>query len=56
MPGDHPSSAAPLSLSRGTSEMVAAADRTVFAQPDAEHVHSELDVIAGMPGPPISAG
>jgi putative transposase len=40
MPGDHPSSGAPLSLSRGNSEMIAAADRTVFAQPDAEHVHS----------------
>jgi transposase-like protein len=30
--------------------MVAAAIRTVFAQPDAEHVHSQLDVIAGMLG------
>ncbi len=29
---------------------VAAAIRTVFAQPDAEHVHSQLDVIAGMLG------
>jgi putative transposase len=28
--------------------MVAAAIRTVFAQPDAEHVRSQLDVIAGM--------
>jgi hypothetical protein len=56
MPGDHPSSGAPLSLSRGNSEMVAAAVRTIFVQPDAEHVHSQLDVIAGMPGPPISAG
>jgi transposase-like protein len=35
---------------RGNSEMVAAAIRTVFAQPDAEHVHSQLDVIAGMLG------
>jgi transposase-like protein len=30
--------------------MVAAAIRTIFAQPDAEHVHSQLDVIAGMLG------
>ncbi len=35
---------------RGNSEMVAAAIRTIFAQPDAEHVHSQLDVIAGMLG------
>jgi Transposase, Mutator family len=35
---------------RGNSEMVAAAIRTVFAQPDAEHVHCRLDVIAGMLG------
>ena len=30
--------------------MVAAAVRTVFAQPDAQHVHEQLDVIAGMLG------
>jgi putative transposase len=30
--------------------MVAAAIRTIFAQPDAEHVRSQLDVIAGMLG------
>jgi putative transposase len=30
--------------------MVAAAIRTVFAQPDAEHVRSQLDVITGMLG------
>jgi transposase-like protein len=30
--------------------MVAAAIRTVFAQPDAAHVHDQLDVIAGMLG------
>ncbi len=30
--------------------MVAAAIRTIFAQPDAEHVHSQLDIIAGMLG------
>jgi hypothetical protein len=30
--------------------MVAAAIRTIFAQPHAEHVHSQLDVIAGMLG------
>jgi putative transposase len=35
---------------RGNAEMVAAAIRTTFAQPDAEHVHSQLDVIAGMLG------
>ena len=35
---------------KGISEMVAAAIRTVFAQPDAEHVRSQLDVIAGMLG------
>ena len=31
-------------------DMVAAVFRTIFAQPDAEHVHSQLDVIAGMLG------
>jgi transposase-like protein len=35
---------------KGTAEMVAAAIRTIFAQPDAEHVRSQLDVIAGMFG------
>jgi transposase-like protein len=35
---------------KGHAEMVAAAIRTVFAQPDAEHVRSQLDVIAGMLG------
>jgi transposase-like protein len=35
---------------KGNSEMVAAAIRTVFAQPDAEHVRSQLDVIATMLG------
>jgi hypothetical protein len=30
--------------------MVAAAVRTIFAQPDAPHVHEQLDVIAGMLG------
>ena len=35
---------------KGNAEMVAAAVRTVFAQPDAEHVREQLDVIAGMPG------
>src|SRR3954467_13034871 len=35
---------------KGNAEMVAAAIRTVFAQPDAEHVPSQLDVIAGMLG------
>ena len=35
---------------KGSSEMVAAAIRTIFAQPDATHVHEQLDVIAGMLG------
>jgi transposase-like protein len=35
---------------KGNSEMVAAAIRTVFAQPDAEHVHAQLDVVATMLG------
>jgi putative transposase len=35
---------------KGNAEMVAAAIRTAFAQPDAEHVHSQLDIIAGMLG------
>src|SRR3954464_3845354 len=35
---------------KGNAEMVAAAIRTIFAQPDAEHVHSQLDVIASMLG------
>ncbi len=35
---------------KGNAEMVAAAIRTVFARPDAEYVHSQLDVIAGMLG------
>jgi putative transposase len=30
--------------------MVAAAVRTIFAQPDATHVHEQLEVIAGMLG------
>jgi putative transposase len=30
--------------------MVAAAIRTIFAQPDAAHVHEQLEVIAGMLG------
>ncbi len=34
---------------RGNAEMVAAAIRTIFAQPDA-HVYAQLDVIAGMLG------
>jgi putative transposase len=35
---------------QGNAERVAAAIRTAFAQPDAEHVHTQLDVIAGMLG------
>jgi putative transposase len=35
---------------KGNAEMVAATIRTIFAQPDTEHVHAQLDVIAGMLG------
>lgn len=35
---------------KGNAEMVAAAIRTIFAQPDAAHVREQLDVIAGMLG------
>ncbi len=35
---------------KGSAEMVAAAIRTIFAQPDAEHVREQLDTIAGMLG------
>jgi putative transposase len=35
---------------KGSAEMVAAAIRTVFAQPDADHVREQLDTIAGMLG------
>jgi len=35
---------------KGSAEMVAAAIRTIFAQPDAEHVRDQFDVIATMLG------
>src|SRR6187399_1998944 len=35
---------------KGNQEMVAAAIRTIFAQPDAEHVTEQFEVIATMPG------
>jgi len=35
---------------KGSAEMVAAAIRTIFAQPDTAHVREQLDVIAGMLG------
>ena len=35
---------------KGSAEMVAAAVRTIFAQPDADHVREQLDVIATMLG------
>jgi transposase-like protein len=35
---------------KGNAEMVAAAIRTIFAQPDDQHVHAQLDVIATMLG------
>ncbi len=41
---------------KGNAEMVAAAIRTVFAQPDAEHVHVQFDVIASMLALPVSPG
>jgi len=38
------------SIPKASREMVAAAVRTIFAQPDAEHVRDELDVFATMLG------
>jgi putative transposase len=35
---------------KGSQEMVAAAIRTIFAQPDAEHVHEQFEQIATMLG------
>ncbi len=35
---------------KGSAEMVAAAIRTIFAQPDAGHLRDQLDVIAAMLG------
>jgi putative transposase len=35
---------------KGSAEMVAAAIRTIFAQPDTAHVREQLEVIAGMLG------
>src|SRR3954454_22824699 len=35
---------------KGNAEMVAAAIRTIFAPPDAEHVHEQFEVIAAMLG------
>ena len=35
---------------KGSAEMVAAAIRTIFAQPDGAHVREQLEVIAGMLG------
>jgi putative transposase len=37
-------------IPKGSAEMVAAAIRTIFAQPDAQHVHEQLEAIAGMLG------
>jgi putative transposase len=37
-------------VAKGNAEMVAAAIRTIFAQPDQHHVREQLDVIAGMLG------
>ena len=41
---------------KGSQEMVAAAVRTIFAQPDAEHVREQLDVIATMLGQTVPQG
>ena len=35
---------------KASAEMVAVTVRTIFAQPDAAHVHEQLDVVAGMLG------
>jgi putative transposase len=35
---------------KGSAEMIAAAIRTIFAQPDADHVHEQFEVIAAMLG------
>jgi putative transposase len=39
---------------KGNTKMIAAAIRTVFAQPDSEHV--QLDVLAGMRDPRSATG
>ncbi len=41
---------------KGSAEMVAAAIRTVFAQPDAAAVADQLDSIATQVGPPVPGG
>jgi putative transposase len=41
---------------KGSAEMVAAAIRTIFAQPDATHVDEQLSTIAGMLGRRSQAG
>ena len=41
------------SSAEGDQEMVAAAIRTIFAQPDAEHVTEQFEVIATMLGRPF---
>jgi putative transposase len=38
------------SVPKGNAEMLAAAIRTVFAQADSDHVHSQLDTVAAMLG------
>ena len=49
MPGAFPAHVL-AQVPKGSAEMVAAAIRTVFAQPDAQHVREQLDTIAGMLG------
>jgi transposase-like protein len=41
---------------KSNAGMVAAAIPTVLAQPDAEHVRTQLDVIAGLLAPPAPPG
>jgi putative transposase len=50
MPGAFPAHNVLAQVPKGSAEMVAAAIRTVFAQPDSEHVREQLDTIAGMLG------
>ena len=49
LPGPFPAQRA-RPIPKGSAEMVAAAIRTIFAQPDADHVRAQLDTIATMLG------
>jgi putative transposase len=50
MPSPFPADNVLARVPKGSAEMVAAAIRTIFAQPDAEHVREQLDTIASMLG------